>query len=87
MGQKMCHSDPDYPDQYVFYCFPLLMTTSLSKKEAALGKGWGGLIRDPAKRVCESPVARGERNDLWEWTQTQDKNSELEEFIYSAEQW
>lgn len=41
----MCHSGPDHPDQYVLYCFPLLMTTVWAKKGAALGKGWGGLVK------------------------------------------
>lgn len=44
MEKKMCHSDSDHPDQYVFYCFPLLMATLQSKKGAALEKGWDGLV-------------------------------------------
>lgn len=59
MGQKMyC---PDH--MYVFSCLRLLMTTLRSKKEGQpLGKagvGWSGLRWPPARRGCESLVARG----------------------------
>lgn len=77
----MCHSGPDHPDQYVLYCFPLLMTTYELRKGQPLGKlGWAGqgsdsLLQKEFVKALQQEEKRG--NDLWEWTQTQDKNSEL----------
>lgn len=56
------------PDQLrVFSCLPLLMIALRSKKVGQpLGKagvGLSGLRWPPAKRGCESPVARGEEEE------------------------